>query len=240
MASRSRAVIPVLIGLNVAVFLLWVFGAAEARLGDFLDENFLVSRAHLAEGRFWTLLTAGFSHAELWHLALNMMVLHSFGTVLVYRWGEERFVVFHLAAIVVASCGHVVVGLLIGRDQPALGASGAVSAALAAFAYLYPRHRILVFGIVPLPAWLAALVFVGLDVWGVVAQSAGGGLPIGHGAHLGGAVFGLVYSVLTRRPPLSEQELALLVEKLQAGGLESLSPEERARLDEAFASQQVR
>ena len=82
MASRSRVVIPVLIGLNAAVFLLWVFGAADERLGDFLRENFLVSRAHLADGRFWTLLTAGFSHAELWHLVLNMMVLHSFGTVL--------------------------------------------------------------------------------------------------------------------------------------------------------------
>jgi membrane associated rhomboid family serine protease len=198
----KTAVVKVLLALNVIVFLAWLpadlYDPAD-QLGRFMAENFFVSREHLEEGQYWTLLTAEFSHREIWHLALNMMVLMNFGPVLVWRWGQRKFLVFYLIAAMVASIGHVVVGGLIGRDTWALGASGAISGVLAAFAVLYPHHRILLFGIVPLPAYIATILFVGLDVWGVVAQSSGGGLPIGHGAHLGGAAFGLVYSSYQKR-----------------------------------------
>jgi membrane associated rhomboid family serine protease len=70
------------------------------------------------------------------------------------------------------------------------------------FALLYPREKLLLFGIIPLPAMFGALAFVGLDVWGVVAQAQGGGLPIGHGAHLGGALTGLLYYLFVLRPRL--------------------------------------
>ena len=39
------------------------------------------------------------------------------------------------------------------------------------------------------------LLLVGFDVWGLVSQADGGGLPIGHGAHLGGALFGALWSI---------------------------------------------
>jgi membrane associated rhomboid family serine protease len=220
-----------LIGLNVVVYFLWWVAPPE-----FMGLNFLVSREHLAYGYYWTLLTAEFSHKELWHLLMNMITLRSFGSVLVSLWGSRRFIGFYLAAAVVASLAHVGVGFIIGRENAALGASGAVSAALAAFAFLYPRQKILLFGAVPLPAYVAVLLFVGLDVWGVVAQSAGGGLPIGHGAHLGGAAFGLAYAMLSgRRAPLAPsdaqlEEIDRLLAKARAGGVESLSPEEHAFL----------
>jgi membrane associated rhomboid family serine protease len=191
-----------LIALNVAVCLFWWLAehSASERLAQIAVDNLLVSRAHLAAGYWWTLLTAEFSHRETWHLAMNMLVLYSFGRVLVWRWGTRTFLVFYLVAAVVASLGHVATGYLIDRNEAALGASGAVSAVLAAFAVLYPRHRVLVFAVLPLPAWIATLLFVGLDVWGVAAQSAGGGLPIGHGAHLAGAAFGLAYTLVKSRP----------------------------------------
>ena len=224
-----------LIGANVAVFLLWLAGADASRpLYRFMVENFLVSRAHLAAGHYWTLLTSAFSQIEVWHLALNMMVLYSFGPVLIRRWGPRTFLLFYLTAAIVASFGHVAVGSLIGRDVPALGASGAMSAVLAAFTVFHPRHKILLFGFVPMPAYVGTLLFVGLDVWGLVAQSGGGGLPIGHGAHLGGAAFGFAYASLNRSPavlPLSDAEMWALIEKARAGGLEALSPGERAQLD---------
>ena len=49
-----------------------------------------------------------------------------------------------------------------------------------------------------MPAMVGAVLFVGLDIWGVVAQAEGGGLPIGHGAHLGGAIAGLIYFFILR------------------------------------------
>lgn len=233
---RGAGALWTIVVLNGAVFLLWAV-AEETRspaLLEFLAAHFLVSRDHLAAGHFWTLLTAAFSHEAPLHLVLNMMVLYSFGTVLVYRWGPRAFLIFHLVAGVFSSAGHVVVGELIGRHEPALGASGAVSAALAAFTVLYPRHRILVLGLLPLPAYIGTALFVGLDVWGVLAQKAGGGLPIGHGAHLAGALFGLAFSLARKRlfpgQALRPEEAAILDalrRKVETYGVESLTPDER-------------
>ena len=61
------------------------------------------------------------------------------------------------------------------------------------FSLMFPKERILVFGIVPVPALWGAVAFVGLDIWGLFEQKHGGGLPIGHGAHLGGALAGLLF-----------------------------------------------
>jgi membrane associated rhomboid family serine protease len=64
---------------------------------------------------------------------------------------------------------------------------------------MYPRAGILLFFVLPVPALIGALIFVGLDVVGLIAQSEGGGLPIGHGAHLGGAATGALYYLLVVR-----------------------------------------
>ena len=223
-----------LIGINVVVFLLWQFGNDPSRpLYALMGTNFLVSWGHLAHGYFWTLLTSAFSHEAVWHIAFNMMMLYSFGTVLVHRWGSRRFLAFYLAAAIVASLAHVGVGWLIGRHEAALGASGATSALLAAFTVFHPRHKILIFAIIPMTAYVGTALFVGLDVWGLVAQSTGGGLAIGHGAHLGGAAFGFVYAWLRREPTgtfLSEADIVALIDKARAGGVEALTPVERAQL----------
>ncbi|MCB0356276.1 MAG: hypothetical protein KDD40_04675, partial [Bdellovibrionales bacterium] len=52
--------------------------------------------------------------------------------------------------------------------------------------------------ILPVPAIFGALAFVGLDLWGLYTQTQGGGLPIGHGAHLGGAFTGICYYFILR------------------------------------------
>ncbi len=183
-----------MLGINIAVYLLWLASGTMPALRQFMILNFLVSPAHVLHGRIWTLLTSVFSHAELWHLVFNMVVLVSFGQVLEWIMGTRRFVLFYLAAGIFASISHCVTSaLLLGRqDIMALGASGALSAVLLVFALRFPREKILIFGIIPIPAMVGVLAFVALDLWGLSAQAHGGGLPIGHGAHLGGALFGLL------------------------------------------------
>lgn len=190
---RSPAVAWI-IGLNVVVFLAWQAAFVVPELRQFMVTNFLVSTTHVMHGLVWTLVTTAFSHNEIWHLAINMFVLWSFGIVLERLWGTRTFVLFYLAAAVVASISHCVVStvLMHNSDIPALGASGAVSGLLLAYALTFPRHKILLMGIVPVPALLGVLAFVGIDLWGLFAQTRGGGLPIGHGAHLGGALAGAV------------------------------------------------
>lgn len=136
----------------------------------------------------------------LLHLALNMFVLSSFGPIVELTLGARRFVQFYLMASVVSSLSHALVSnyILSEPSLPALGASGAIAGLILLFSLLFPRQKILLLGFIPVPAILGAVLFVALDLWGLSAQAEGGGLPIGHGAHLGGAFTGLIYGLMLR------------------------------------------
>jgi membrane associated rhomboid family serine protease len=192
-----RPVVLVFLAINTGVFVLWLVLGQSA----FMVENFLVSWDALAAGRTWTLLTSEFSHLWFLHFFINMYVLASFGPIVENTIGSGRFLSFYLVAAVVASLGHAgVSAFVMGQPGlPALGASGAISGVILLFSFLYPRARILLFAIIPMPAMIGALLFVGLDIIGLIAQFEGGGLPIGHGAHLGGAATGALYYWLVIR-----------------------------------------
>lgn len=189
-----------LILANVAVFSAWLV------LGDqpVMTDNFLVSWDALVAGRYWTLLGSAFSHIGVLHIFLNMYVLLSFGSVVEQILGSGRFLAFYLVAGIVGSLGHAVVSaFLLGQPAlPALGASGAVSGVVILFSLMLPGARLLLFGLIPMPAIVGAMLFVGIDLLGLFAQTGGGGLPIGHGAHLAGAMTGaLAYLVLRHSLP---------------------------------------
>ena len=199
---RRSLAVPAVVAVNVAVFVLWLLARDSKGLERFLELNFLLSLGHVLSLRPWVLLTAAFSHYELWHLLFNMMAFASFGRLFEQVWGPARFLRFYLAAAVVSSVTHCLLSLLGWPDVPALGASGAISAVVIVFTLVFPKEKILLFGIVPLPAWFATGGFVLWDLWGLVAQRGGGGMPIGHGAHLGGAAFGLAYWLAVVRPEI--------------------------------------
>lgn len=157
--------------------------------------NFLVSWDHVMAGRVWTLITSVFSHNMFFHIFINMYVFFGFGTVLENELGSRKFLNFYLMAGIISSISHITVSTyLMGQPElPALGASGAVAGTILLFSLMNPQERILLLGIIPMPAIGAAILFVGIDLWGLVAQTRGGTLPIGHGAHLGGAFYGLIY-----------------------------------------------
>ncbi len=188
---RRSILVSAIILINIAVFVLWQQESYES----FMADNFLVSWTGLREGRYWTLLTSVFSHSSLMHIFINMFVLNSFGSLLEMVLGHWRFLWFYLAAGIFSSLSHAVVSnwLMHVPEMPALGASGAIAGLVLVFSLTFPEEKILLFGLIPLPALWGALAFVGLDLWGLSAQAKGGGLPIGHGAHLGGALAGAVY-----------------------------------------------
>lgn len=191
--GRRPVVVPLFLAINALVFTLWYLAKGQEQ-ELFMAQNFLVSWDALSQGRWWDLLTSVFSHNWLFHFLLNMMVLSSFGNLMEVTLGWRFFTQFYILAGLAGSIGHCVVSrFLLNEPQlPALGASGALSGLILLFAFVFPRERIYAFWVIPLPAIFGALVFVGLDVWGLVEQTRGGGLPIGHGAHLGGALAGLI------------------------------------------------
>jgi membrane associated rhomboid family serine protease len=190
-------IVRIVLALNAGVFLLWLsLGESQWML-----DHFTVSWNALTAGRVWTLISSAFSHAWFLHFGVNMLVLASFGPIVERTIGSMRFLGFYLVAAVVSSFSHAAVSafLLHQPELPALGASGAIAGVVLLFALLYPRARIYLLGLIPMPALVGVLAFVGLDVVGLFAQTQGSGLPIGHGAHLGGAATGVLYYLLVIR-----------------------------------------
>jgi membrane associated rhomboid family serine protease len=190
--SMSTPVVHTILAINVGVFLLWTMPGVPTA---WLTANLLVSWDHLADGRMWVLLTSVFSHNLMIHLLVNVIVLLSFGKPMEILMGSRRFLAFFLGAGVIASIAHATTSAFL-LDDPglsALGASGALAGVLMLFAFSFPKAKVLLFFFIPLPAIFAALAFVAIDLWGLIEQIGGGRLPIGHGAHLGGGLAGIVY-----------------------------------------------
>jgi membrane associated rhomboid family serine protease len=140
------------------------------------------------------LVTHGFVHADLSHLLFNMITLYFFGR-LIERFfaqyiGEIGFLLFYLSALLVA----ILPTYLNHRRDPSyrsLGASGAVSAVLFAFILLQPWAMIYVF-FVPLPAIVYGAMYVGYSIW----MDRHGHDNVNHSAHLWGAGYGMLFTLL--------------------------------------------
>ena len=193
--KKKSYLIPFIVAINVVVFVFWNFPILPNLSSEFMARHFLVSWTALIEQRYDTLIGSVFSHNQFLHLFLNMFVLLNFGRIVEMILGWRRFLKFYLLAGIISSLCHALVSAYILHEPslPALGASGAISGIVILFAFLFPKEKIYIMGLIGLPAIWGAIAFIALDIWGLVAQAEGGGLPIGHGAHLGGAVTGILY-----------------------------------------------
>lgn len=187
--------IKVIVLINFVVFLSWFYSMTNFSAFKFMVENFLVSWNALLDHRFWVLITSVFSHNAFFHFFINMYVLIGFGSILLRFMTPFAFLNFYFTAGIVGSFAHAFLSrvLMDAPEVPALGASGAIAGIILLFSLLFPKEKLLLLGIIPIRAIWGALIVVGVDMWGLIAQSKGGGLNIGHGAHLGGAFMGIVW-----------------------------------------------
>ena len=146
--------------------------------------------------RPYQIVTHMFMHADLGHLAFNMLTLFFLGTWVERVWGTRRFVFFYLFSGLGAALTHLLfmyyevnyLGVTSAINIPVLGASGAVYGVLVAFAVLFPNHRLmLLFPPIPIKAKYLALGLIAIDLFSGLSNT---GSNIAHFAHLGGALFG--------------------------------------------------
>lgn len=147
----------------------------------------------LRNRQYATAVTSGFVHADLPHLIFNMVTFWFFAFPLEKQIGPLRFLLLYLSALVVSDVGTY----LKHRNDPqyaSLGASGAISAVLFAAIVYFPWMKLFIIPIpLPIPAPLFAIAYVGYSWWS--ARQARG--RINHDAHLGGALYGLLFVLLT-------------------------------------------
>lgn len=175
-----------IIGLNLAVFLLWQIPRNYKLLSRYalLEKDVLYSK--------WSIIGSAFSHQELWHLGMNMLALYSFGTSLSMMIGSSNFLTLYLNSAVLSSLVSIAYPILfkLPLTAPSLGASGALFAVFGTFACLVPNAKILLF-IFPIPGG-AMVAFLGATVWNVAGCVMRWG-SFDYAAHLGGSIAGLGY-----------------------------------------------
>jgi rhomboid family protein len=136
----------------------------------------------------WQLLTYSFLHAGSLHIFFNMFALYMFGTPLEAFWGSRRFAFYYVACVLTAAATELVVQNATEVGGPVLGASGGVFGLLLAFAWYFPKQRLmLLFPPIPMPAWLFVTIYGAFElVLGVTGAQPG----VAHFAHLGGMLGG--------------------------------------------------
>jgi len=136
--------------------------------------------------RPWTIVTYMFLHGSIGHLFFNMLGLFFFGPRLEARLGPKAFLwLYFLSGI-----GGALFQTVFATAAPMVGASGAIYGLLVAFAYYWPREKILVMFVLPMEIWLAVTLYVIYSLYAGMGNMAGG---IAHFAHLGGGAFGFAF-----------------------------------------------
>jgi membrane associated rhomboid family serine protease len=148
--------------------------------------------------RIWQFVTYAFLHADFFHILFNMYALWVFGSELESDWGFRPFLRLYLVSGIGAGVFHALVTP--HSFIPTIGASGAVSGVMAAYALMYPERelQLLLFFIIPV-RMKAKVLAVGLAVLSLALGAAGSPDGIAHFAHLGGMAVGAAYFMIAIR-----------------------------------------
>lgn len=202
-----------IIGANLAVFGLWNAAESDAfyqhswRARKYMHDNFTMSAQGVVNQlKLHTMITSTFSHRELGHLLMNMVTLFFFGREAIMILGTKSFLKLYVYGGLTSSACHLgwsMVGpyagvpgsLMISPYQKSLGASGAVNATVLWSCLMFPARTVYIYMILPVPAAVLGIIFVGKDLWGLYE----GGGNVANAAHLGGAAFGTMFYFATRR-----------------------------------------
>lgn len=155
------------------------------------------------------ILTSGFLHVDYTHLIFNMLTLYFFANVVIQFFASPASYVYGVQGMPNMPVGYIMLGvvflvsviagnllaLFFQRDNPyysAVGASGGVSGILFASIAAFPHLELHLFFALPLKGWIFGILYLGYSVYGMQKQLGN----IGHEAHLGGAIVGLVTPVI--------------------------------------------
>jgi membrane associated rhomboid family serine protease len=158
----------------------------------FLMINFALWPAGPSNSPFmpWQLVTYGFLHGNLMHIAFNMFALWMFGRELELMMGVRRFLTYFLTCVIGAGFIQLIVAGTQGGLYPTVGASGGVFGILLAYGLAFPNRMImLLFPPIPMKAKYFVLVFGLLELYLGVSGNAPG---VANFAHLGGMLFGFL------------------------------------------------
>jgi len=191
-----------LIIINVAVFIFLTLVAIA---------GYLLNKQGLAAGavnifsvpaspealllRPWTLITYMFTHKDIWHILFNMLWLYWFGTIFLHYIGQKKLVAVYLLGGISGAILYIIsfnifpafTGMV--ADSSAIGASASVMAVVIAIAVYVPDYTVNLFLLGRIKIKYMALAIFILTSFMDFSVNSGGKI-----AHIGGALFGYLYS----------------------------------------------
>jgi membrane associated rhomboid family serine protease len=157
------------------------------------------------------LITSGFLHVNWTHLLLNMFSLYLFSGSLEQFTGPFYFVLIYLAGLI----GGNLLSLFIHRfhsDYSSVGASGAIFAIMFSAIAIFPGMQIGLLFLPSIPGWLFGLAYVLFSIYGIRSRNSN----IGHDAHLGGGLAGMLVAILLYPSAIVDNTFALFVVAIPA------------------------
>ncbi|MBS1509321.1 MAG: rhomboid family intramembrane serine protease [Bacteroidetes bacterium] len=159
----------------------------------------------LVQKQYYRFITSGFLHVNWSHLIFNMMSLYFFGEAVESYLGPLEFSLVYFASLIAGDLFALLVHKNHG-DYCAVGASGAVCGVIFASVALFPGMGISVF-FLHLPGWLYGILFVAITILGIRSKKDN----IGHEAHLGGALCGMLLALLLHPYAFKENYITILL-----------------------------
>jgi len=187
-----------IIGLNILFSLIGF-------KNDIFFEKYRFHIGSIKAGDYYRLLSSGFLHVNTTHILFNMFTFYFFVNIVVGILGTNSFLLLFI--------GSLLAGNLFGyyfhyKDNyySAVGASGAVTGVLFSALLLYPEIELMLFLIpIPIPGYLFGIVYLLYTLYGMKTQNDN----IGHTAHFGGAVGGVLVTIIFNYQVIYTSQLML-------------------------------
>ena len=189
-------VLLVIIGINVIVSFIGFNDLVFFRKHEFHVGS-------IRAGEQLRMITSGFLHADISHLAFNMFTLFVFAPVVVTYLGEFSLVTVYVVSLIVGNLLTLFFQIN-NYNYRAIGASGAVTGVLYSAILLQPDMSLYLFFIpIPIPAYIFGICYLLYSIYGMKAKNDN----IGHTAHFGGAIGGFMITLLKDPQMITENTL---------------------------------
>ncbi len=170
--------------ISIIIINILIYFGSLYFLSESAFNNFINYPSDILNLKFYTLITAGFLHANLTHLFGNMLGIFIFGRVVERKLGFFKTFLVYFGALIISSLLSSMIDILRGSNIGGLGASGALMGLVSVAILLNPFYLTYEL-IIPLPIMLSGWLAIYGDITGILNPLEDG---IGHFAHIGGFI----------------------------------------------------
>ncbi len=191
--------------MNIATIVIIAINALVSFKGfedRYFFDKYKFNIAGIQRGEQARFVTSGFLHADLQHLAFNMITLFFFAGYVVNNLGTPSFLLIYAVSLLAGNF----LSYALHKDEyhySAIGASGAVSGIIYAAILLDPS--IYIYGLIP--GYIFGIGYMVYTIYGMKTKTDN----IGHDAHFGGAAGGLISTIIYKPSLLQDQTLTVVL-----------------------------